>query len=134
MHKKPLVATATGLVGLMASGLTVSLLAFPSDASDRQMALKREEDTPDIVLVSDDDEDDDDRSGRVVARDADTSRSRASRSGNSGDRSRTGARSGRDDSRSGRAGRDWTDDGKGPKKRDWSANRTNDRSRHNTRR
>ncbi|WP_435771730.1 hypothetical protein [Nocardioides sp. SYSU DS0651] len=134
MQKKPLVATMTGVAGLLASGLTVSLLAFPADAGDRQLALKRDEETPDIVLVSDDDDDDDDASRRVVARDVDTTRSRASRTGNSGDRSRTGARSGRDDSRSGRAVRDWTHDGKGPKKRDWSANRTNDRSRNNTRR
>jgi hypothetical protein len=84
------------------------------------MALKREDDTPDIVLMSDDD-DDDDTTG-------------VSRTGNSGDRSRTGVRSGRDDSRSSRARRDWTHDGAGPWKRDWSANRTNDRSRHNSRR
>ncbi len=136
MRKKPVVVAASGLVGLMASGLTVSLLAWPSEAGTQDLAVKREEDTPDIVLVNDDDDDDDTRDDTLRARaaaDTDTN-SRISRSGNSGDRSRTGARSGRDDSRSGRAVRDWTHDGAGPMKRDWSANRTNDRSRNNTRR
>lgn len=135
MSKKPVVVAASSLVGLMASGLTVSLLAWPSEAGTHDLAVKREEDTPDIVLVTDDD-DDDPRDDTVRARAAaDTAtHSRISRTGNSGDRSRTGARSGRDDSRSGRAVRDWTHDGAGPAKRDWSANRTNDRSRNNTRR
>jgi hypothetical protein len=121
MQKKPLVAAATGLVGLTASGLAVSLLAWPAATGEQPVLAKREEDTPDIVLMSDDDDDDDDDTTSV------------SRTGNSGDRSRTGARSGRDDSRSNRARKDWTHDGPGAKKRDWSANRTNDRSRHNTR-
>lgn len=135
MRKKPVVVAASGLVGLMASGLTVSLLAWPSEAGTQDLAVKREEDTPDIVLVNDDDDDDtrDDSVRARAAADTDT-RTGVSRSGNSGDRSRTGARSGRDDSRSGRAVRDWTHDGVGPVKRDWSANRTNDRSRNNTRR
>ncbi|MFC5730490.1 MULTISPECIES: hypothetical protein [Nocardioides] len=119
MKRKPLMATVTGTAGLIASGLTVSLLAWPAEPGQQQLALKREEDTPDIALVSDDDDDDDDTTG-------------VSRSGNSGDASRTGAGSGRDDSRSGRAVRDWTHDGAGPLKRDWSADRTNDRSRNNS--
>ncbi|AIY18073.1 hypothetical protein GUY44_24545 [Pimelobacter simplex] len=147
MKKKPVVAAATGLVGLMASGLTISLLAWPADAgsasgSDGNLAVKREEDTPDVVLVVDDD--DDDPADALRARQgADTNtntratRTRATQAtkatGNSRDNTRTGARSGRDDSRSGRAVRDWTQDGPGPKVRDWSRNHTNDRSRHNTR-
>lgn len=135
--KKPLVAAATAMVGVMTSGLTVSLLAWPADAGQQDLAFKREQDTPDIVLVSDDD--DDDATGddvRLRAADTNTNtRSRVSRSRNTGrDASRTGARSGRDDSRSGRAVRDWTHDGPGKWKRDWSANKTNDRSRHNSRR
>lgn len=138
MKKKPVVVAATGMVGLMASGLTISLLAWPSDAGNQQLAMKREEDTPDIVLVADDDEDDatDDVRARASADTntrASNTRSRISRDTRR-DRSRTGARSGRDDSRSGRKVRDWTTDGPGLKKRDWSANRTNDRSRNNTRR
>lgn len=135
--KKPLVAAATGMVGLMTAGLTVSLLAFPADAGQKDLAFKREQDTPDIVLVNEDDDDDDDRTDddvRARAAADTNSRSAISRSGNSGDRSRTGARSGRDDSRSGRAVRDWTHDGPGKMKRDWSANKTNDRTRHNSRR
>lgn len=121
MQKKPLAAVATGLVGAMASGLAVSLLAWPTAPGDQPTLAKREEDGPDIVLVSDDDDDDDDEDTTGV-----------SRTGNSRDDSRTGARSGRDDSRSGRQARDWTHDGAGPLKRDFSANRTNDRSRNNT--
>ncbi len=131
--KKPLVATVTGMVGVMASGLTVSLLAFPAATGQKDLAFKREQDTPDIVLVSDEDDDVTDDNIRLRAADT-NSRSRISRTGNSGDRSRTGARSGRDDSRSGRAVRDWTNDGPGKWKRDWSANKTNDRTRHNSRR
>lgn len=134
MKKKPIALAATGLVGMMTAGLTISMLAWPSQAGASDLAVKREEDTPDIVLVNEDDDNgDDDVRARAAV---DTTRSRVSRSRNTrGDRSRTGARSGRDDSRSGRAVRDWTRDGKNNKlKRDWSANRTNDRSRNNTRR
>lgn len=144
MKKKPIAAVATGLVGLMASGLTVSLLAWPADAgsgSDGDLAVKREEDTPDVVLVVEDDDDDpadalrarqvaDTHTGTKAQTRTDT---RVTRTDNSRDHTRTGARSGRDDSRSGRAVRDWTQDGPGPKVRDWSRNHTNDRSRHNTR-
>lgn len=134
MSKKPIAAAGTGVVGLLGAGLAVSLLAWPtSTANASDVAVKRDEDTPDIVLVSDDD-DDDATDNTVRARDLTDTRSRASRTGNSGDRSRTGARSGRDDSRSGRAVRDWTDDGPGRNNRDWTVNHTNDRSRHNTRR
>lgn len=135
--KKPLVAAATAMVGLMTAGLTVSLLALPADAGKADVAFKREQDTPDIVLVDEDDDDDDrtDDDVRVRAAADTNSRSRSSNSGNTrGDHSRTGARSGRDDSRSGRAVRDWTHDGPGKMKRDWSANKTNDRTRHNSRR
>lgn len=138
--KKTLVMAGTGVAGLVASGLAVSLLAFPADAGENDLAFKREQDTPDIVLVSDDDDDDpDDR--RQARQDDDTNtaatvntaNTRTANTGNSRDRSRTGARSGRDDSRSNREVRDWTKDGPGGKKRDWSRNHTNDRSRHNTR-
>ncbi len=147
MKKKPVVAAATGMVGLMATGLAVSLLAWPADAGSSDLAFKREEDTADVVLVNDDDDltDDDIATDGIVtrqthqslrARDDDTrtrTRNTGTNTGNSGDRSRTGNRSGRDDSRSGRAKVDWTQDGPGGTKRDWSRNKTNDPSRHNTR-
>lgn len=126
MKINPLRIMTLGLAGLVATGL----IAFQqgASASTDQSALKRDEDTPDVVLV--DDEDDDD-SNRLLARDDNTDTN--SRSGNSGDASRTGAASGRDDSRSGRRVKDWTGDNTNTRKRDWSQNRTNDRSRHNTR-
>lgn len=123
MRINPLRALTLGMAGLLAGGL----LALQQGASANDEGVKRDEDAQDVVLV-DDDEDDDD-SGRRLLRD-DTTRSR---SGNSGDASRTGPRSGRDDSRSGRRVADWTRDNTNSRQRDWSQNHTNDRSRHNTR-
>ncbi|KAA1426665.1 hypothetical protein [Nocardioides antri] len=122
MKTNPLRIMTLGIAGLVATGL----MAFQQSASagTDQSVLKRDEDTPDVVLVNDDDDDD------TNARDT---HSANSRSGNSGDASRTGAGSGRDDSRSGRRVKDWTGDNTNTRKRDWSQNRTNDRSRHNTR-
>ena len=125
MKINPLRIMTLGLAGLVASGL----MAFQSSATAgvEQPALKRDEDSADVVLT---DEDDDDDSNRL-ARDTNTN---TRRSGNSRDASRTGDdRSGRDDSRSGRRVKDWTGDNTNTRKRDWSQNRTNDRSRHNTR-
>ena len=125
MKINPLRIMTLGIAGLVATGL----MAFQQSASagTDQSVLKRDEDTPDVVLVTDDDDDDTNRLAR------DTHSGTNSRSGNSGDASRTGDRSGRDDSRSGRRVKDWTGDNTNTRKRDWSQNRTNDRSRHNTR-
>jgi hypothetical protein len=127
---------------LVLSGLvTAGLLALPvtsvaTAAGDAELA-KRDDDGTELVLVSDDDVDDDDTGLRKAGTQTRTrSRSRVSRTntGRDGDgtRTRTGANSGRDNSRP-RVQRDWTQDGAGPAKRDWSQNRTNDRSRKNTR-
>lgn len=109
-----------GLSGLVAAGL----LAFTQSATAADLTYLKRDELPDVVTVAEDDDDLD-----PMQRD-DTSRSR---SGNSGDNSRTGDRSGKDDSRSGRRVKDWTGDNTNTRKRDWSANQTNDRSRHNTR-
>ena len=123
-----------GLAGLVTTGL----LALPlSSATAGDQLLKRDEDTPDVVLVSDDDDDDTFRNARSAAsdntnsRDNDT-RTRAGAHTGSRDNSRTGNRSGRDNSYS-KQKRDWTTDGPGKRKIDWSQNHTNDRSRNNTR-
>ncbi len=125
MKLQPLPITAFGLAGLVTAGL----MALPASAAATGFDeyAKRDDDAADVVLVNDDDDDNDDDG--PLLRD-DTTRSR---SGNSGDNSRTGANSGRDDSRSRRAVKDWTGDNTNTRKRDWSRNHTNDRSRHNTR-
>ncbi len=115
-----------GLAGLVASGV----IAFQSSATAGmgQSAVKRDENSTDVVLA--DDDDDTNRLWRDTRSNTNTnSRSRDSRR----DNSRTGDRTGRDDSRSGRKVKDWTKDGPGTRTRDWSQNSTNDRSRHNTR-
>lgn len=122
-----------GVAGLVTTGL----LALPlSAATAGDQLLKRDDDTPDVVLVSDDDDDDTvDRNARSAVSNT-GSRDDNTRTGrdNTGsrDNSRTGSRSGRDNSYS-KQKRDWTTDGPGKRKIDWSQNQTNDRSRNNTR-
>src|SRR5688572_9803922 len=100
MRIKLLPTAVIGMAGLVTAGL----IAMPGSAGAEEL-VKRDEDSADVVLVSDDDDENDDDG--VLARDDNTTRSR---SGNSGDRSRSGRASGRDDSRSGRQVRDWTRD------------------------
>lgn len=116
----------TALLGI--SGLvTVGLLALPATTatSAQDTFAKREEDTPELVLVDDDDDDDTNSRSRTG-----NSRSRADNTDSSFSRvSRD-----RDYSRGDRT-RDWTRDGKNSRvKRDWSNRQTNDRSRNDTRR
>lgn len=145
MKIRTLLTTGTlGVAGLVAAGL----LALPATSGASASAtagdpwVKRDEDTADVVLVADDDDDDtndDTRATRDTDRtNAATNSGRDTRSNNNtrsrtNDRTGTGAATGRDDSRQ-RAGKDWTQDGPGAQKRDWSVRSTNDRSRHNTRR
>ena len=109
---KKIVSTALlALVGLVAVGLLSLQTAGSSQANDE--VSKRDDDSPDLDLVADDDDDDDPNDNTnsrftAVSRDRDPSRSDKTR--------------------------DWTRDGKGGLKRDWSANTTNDRSRNDTRR
>ncbi|MBM0123789.1 hypothetical protein [Pimelobacter simplex] len=131
--KKPLMVAVSTLGGVTAAGVALSVLAWPAQASagDTQLAVKREQDTADVVLVDDDDDPDDPTNADTRTN---TGTSTGAVTNTQGDDTRTGARSGRDDSRTGRAVRDWTSDGPGPKVRDWTRNHTNDNSRHNTRR
>ena len=128
---KKIVSTALmAMIGLVAVGLLSLQTAGTSQANDE--VSKRDDDSPELVLVADDD--DDDTNG---SKSGDTSRSRntgSSRSTRDNTNSRfTGVSRDRDLSRSDKT-RDWTRDGKGGKKHDWSANKTNDRSRNDTRR
>lgn len=99
-------------------------VALANGARNDDLAAKREEDAREVVALADDDDDDgDDDSGSFTS------------GVNSNDRTGSGhSRVSRDRDRSrGDNTRDKTRDGKGGKKRDWSANRTNDRSRNDTR-
>ena len=116
-----------GLAGLVGMGM----LAFPlaSVVSDREAAfVKRDEQGSDLVLVADDDDDD----SNDDSKDSKATNTGISRSTNDNTRSNfTKVSRDRDLSRSDKT-RDWTRDG-GTRTRDWSANRTNDRSRNDTR-
>lgn len=115
-----------GVAGLVATGL-LALPISAATAGDDQV-LKRDDDTPDVVLV--DDSDDDDDTG-LAGRDG-TNTNTGADGTNTNDDTRTGANSGRDRSWA-KQRKDFTQDGAGERRVDWSQNQTNDRSRHNTR-
>lgn len=115
-----------GVAGVVGAGL----IALPgttlaTDGGDGVVA-KREENVAELVLVADDDDADD--SNNTRSRNTGFSRS-------TNDRTRsnfTRVSRNRDLSRSDKT-RDRTLDGPGPRTRDWTADRTNDRSRNDTR-
>ncbi len=120
-----------GRLSLWALALTF-VLSLPAASlvapagSNNDLAARREED---VVLVSTlEDDGGDDNSG-------DNSRSGYTSGVNSNDRTGSGHSAvSRDGERSrGDLTRDRTRDGAGARKRDWSGNRTNDRSRNDTR-
>ncbi|RNL60601.1 hypothetical protein EFK50_20010 [Nocardioides marmoriginsengisoli] len=127
MKKSLLTAPLLGMAGLLAVG--VLAIQSPSSADN---ANKRDEDSPELVLVADDD--DDDTNDRLAdTRSRDTRNTGVSRSTRDHTRSNfTKVSRDRDLSRSDKT-RDWTRDG-GDRTRDRSANLTNDRSRNDTRR
>ena len=124
-----------GLAGAVGAGV----LAWPAVAGpdvDRQtdeLYLKRNEHAGELVTVDDDElEDDDDELLLVADTRSRNTRSRMSRASRDNTRSNvTKVSRDRDRSRGDKT-RDWTRDG-GEKKRDLSANRTNDRSRNDSR-
>lgn len=120
MRTNPLTVGTLGIAGLVAAGA----LAFPAaTAFAGTDAVKRDEDTPDVVLAADDDDDDTN----------DGTNTGISASTNDGTRSNfTPVSRDRDLSRSDKT-RDHTWDGPGGKKRDWSGGRTNDNSRNDSR-
>ncbi len=122
--RKLLSTAVLGVAGLTTVGL-LSLQSTSVSAQSKDEFVKREEDSPSLVLVADDDDDDTN----------DNTRSNTGQSRNTNDNTRsnfTGVSRDRDLSRSDKT-RDWTKDGKGPNTHDWSANKTNDRSRNDTR-
>jgi hypothetical protein len=125
------------LIGVLAFafGAAMPVGAFTNEGKDQ--AMVRDED---LVITSDDDEDDDgDRNALGAGTNTNTntnSNSNGFTSGvNSNDKTNsrvTPVTRDRDRSR-GDLTRDRTDDGPGPKKRDWTDNRTNDRTRRDSR-
>lgn len=127
MRTNPLTVGTIGIAGLVAAGA----LAFPvTTAFADSDAVKRDEDTADVVLADDDDEDDTNGKDTTTGGGTNTG---ASRSTNDGTRSNfTPVSRDKDKSRSDKT-KDFTKDGPGGKKRDWSQNQTNDSSRNDTR-
>lgn len=124
---------ATGTLGL-AGMVTIGLMALPGSTTWADPAVKRDEDTPDVVLVADDD--DDDTNTNSGTNTGNTNTGTGTRSGDQNDPTRsnfTGVSRDGEPSRGDKT-RDHTRDGAGASKRDWSAGRTNDRSRNDTRR
>ena len=125
-----------GSVGI-AGVVTTALLAWPitSAFADDDTAVKRDEDTPDVVLVADEDDDAADRMADTGSGGDTDSRSRNTSGvdSNDGTNSRHTAVSRDRDRSRGDLTRDFTRDG-GDRTRDHSAGRTNDRSRNDSRR
>jgi hypothetical protein len=129
--RKLLTISTLGLAGVVGAGV----MALPGStiAADRgsdEGFAKREDNVAELALVSDDDDDDtnDDTGTGTRTR----SRTGNSRSTNDGTRSNfTKVSRDRDLSRSDKT-KDWTRDG-GSRTRDWTANKTNDRSRNDSR-
>ena len=125
MKRTTLTLGSVGIAGLVTTGL----LALPvTSAFADDTAVKRDEDTPDVVLVADEDDDD------TADRGDDTrSRNTSGVNSNDGTNSRHSAVSRDRDRSRGDKTRDFTRDG-GDRTRDRSAGHTNDRSRNDTRR
>lgn len=135
--------TMTRTAALGGAGLlSAALIAFAApvsvaqDAKDSEnTAFKRSEDTPDVVQTVDDDDDDD--TGNTNTNGDDDTRTNGQNSGTGNSNDGTNSRVtdvSRDQDRSrGDKTKDWTNDGPGKQKRDFSQNQTNDGSRNDTR-
>ncbi len=123
--------SVVGLAGLVGVGVLAWPAATAVGASGEDVYLKRDEQGSDLVLVADDDNDDtNDNTNGTNTNGTNTGFSKAT---NDNTNSRfTAVSRDRDLSRSDKT-KDWTRDG-GDRTRDWSVNKTNDRSRNDTRR
>ncbi|GAB2747348.1 hypothetical protein [Nocardioides pakistanensis] len=129
--KKLLPIGSLGLAGLVGVGLMAMPGASVAAGPDDEVAVKREDNVTELVLVSDDDDDDTMDDTNTDGIDTNTG---ASRSTSDNTRSNfTRVSRDRDLSRSDLT-KDFTFDGPGDTRtRDWTANHTNDRSRNDTR-
>ncbi|HEX6149605.1 hypothetical protein [Nocardioides sp.] len=135
MKRSTLNLPAAAFAGLVTTGL-LALPISSAFAADDVKIKRNDDDTPDLVMVADDDEMDPAAGSNVNFKaDNTNTRSRYTSGVNSNDKTNsrhTKVSRDRDRSRGDKT-RDWTRDG-GDKTRDHSANRTNDRSRNDTRR
>jgi hypothetical protein len=117
-----MIGRAGVLILALVIGLTLPLggAAVAGDAGDDAAALPRRDDEPGTLFAADDDGGDDDTRSRS-RKSFDRTNSRFTGVSRDGDWSRRDLT------------RDWTRDGPGGKKRDWSRHQTNDRSRNDTR-
>lgn len=114
-----------GSVVALAGTVGVGVLAWPTvSAAADEVYYKRDDGSVELVAVDDDDNDDSNDNTNTGVSKATNDHTASNFTKVSRDRDR---------SRSDKT-RDWTQDGKGAVKRDWSANKTNDRSRADTRR
>jgi len=130
MKRSTLNVPAAAFAGLVTTGL-LALPISSSFASDDVTVKRNDDDRPELVLVADDDELD--AADGTNDNTNSTSRNTSGVNSNDGTNSRhTKVSRDRDRSR-GDLTKDWTRDG-GDRTRDHSKNRTNDRSRNDTRR
>jgi len=127
--KKLLPIGTLGLAGLVGAGvMTLPGSRVAADLGD-DVATKREDNLTELVLVDDDDDDDTNDNSNTNSKSRFTGSSRSTRDNTRSNFTKVSRD--RDISRSDKT-KDWTRDG-GSRTRDWSANRTNDRSRNDTR-
>jgi hypothetical protein len=127
--KKLLPIGTLGLAGLVGAGLmTLPGSTVAANLGD-DVATKREDNLTELVLVDDDDDDDTNDNSNTSSKSRFTGSSRSTRDNTRSNFTKVSRD--RDISRSDKT-KDWTRDG-GSRTRDWSANRTNDRSRNDTR-
>lgn len=127
--KKLLPIGTLGLAGLVGAGLmTLPGSTVAANLGD-DVATKREDNLTELVLVDDDDDDDTNDNSNTNSKSRFTGSSRSTRDNTRSNFTKVSRD--RDISRSDKT-KDWTRDG-GSRTRDWSANRTNDRSRNDTR-
>jgi len=127
--KKLLPIGTLGLAGLVGAGLmTLPGSTVAANLGD-DVATKREDNLTELVLVDDDDDDGTNDSSNTSSKSRFTGSSRSTRDNTRSNFTKVSRD--RDISRSDKT-KDWTRDG-GSRTRDWSANRTNDRSRNDTR-
>ncbi len=132
MKRSTLNLPAAAFAGLVTTGL-LALPISSAFAADNVTVKRNDDDTPELVAVADDDEMD---AGAFKAELTNTNTKSRFTSGvdsNDGTNSRHTAVSRDRDKSRGDKTKDWTRDG-GDRTRDHSANRTNDRSRNDTRR
>lgn len=123
--------TILGAAGVVGAGMLALPGTTAASPTDEDVAVKREDNVAELVLVADDDGDDskDNSRTRSRTRSRNTGPSKSTRDNTRSNVTR--ASRDRDISRGDKT-RDWTRDG-GDRTRDWTQNKTNDGTRNDTR-